>query len=116
RCHRAYVTAPEPIRRQINQGFFVKRFIAQDGSVARAELTEPFAALLAPDLSARLAGNGAPDTGRPSRMARTATGEAEDSHHGTHTAWAGRVSDRPNDDVDHTNRANTESDDDVTPS
>jgi hypothetical protein len=44
-----------PIRRQINQGFFVKLFIGQDGSVARAELTEPFAALLSPDLSARMA-------------------------------------------------------------
>ena len=45
-CERAYLTAPDHIRRQINQGFFVKLFIGEDGSVERAELTEPFAALL----------------------------------------------------------------------
>ena len=45
RCASAYLTASDPIRRQINQGFFKKLFIAEDGSVERAELTEPFAAL-----------------------------------------------------------------------
>lgn len=45
-CERAYLTAPHNVRRQINQGFFVKLFIDEDGEVARAELTEPFAALL----------------------------------------------------------------------
>lgn len=45
-CERAYLTAPSSIRRQINQGFFVKLFIDEDGEVARAELTEPFATLL----------------------------------------------------------------------
>lgn len=45
-CERAYLTAPDSIRRQLNQGFFVKLFIGEDGSVARTELTEPFAALL----------------------------------------------------------------------
>ena len=46
RCQTAYVTAPDHIRRQINQGFFKKLFIGEDGEVERAELTEPFAALL----------------------------------------------------------------------
>jgi site-specific DNA recombinase len=46
RCQVAYLTAPNPIRRQINQGFFKKLFIGEDGTVERAELTEPFAALL----------------------------------------------------------------------
>jgi hypothetical protein len=45
-CHRAYATATDTIRRQINQGFFVKLFIGDDGSVEQAELTGPFAALL----------------------------------------------------------------------
>jgi site-specific DNA recombinase len=46
RCASAYLTASGPIRRQINQGFFQKLFISEDGSVQRAELTEPFTALL----------------------------------------------------------------------
>jgi site-specific DNA recombinase len=45
-CERAYLTAPNPIRRQINQGFFEKLWIGEDGSVERAQLTEPFAAML----------------------------------------------------------------------
>ncbi|MCU1679936.1 MAG: recombinase [Amycolatopsis sp.] len=45
-CEAAYLTAPDPIKRQINQGFFVKLFISEDGSVERAELTEPFKAML----------------------------------------------------------------------
>ena len=45
-CERAYLTAPNPIRRQINQGFFEKLFIGEDGNVVRAELTEPFRTLL----------------------------------------------------------------------
>jgi len=48
-CQAAYLTAPGPIRRQINQGFFKKLFIEEDGSVERYELTEPFAALLDED-------------------------------------------------------------------
>ncbi len=45
-CQTAYLTAPDHIKRQINQGFFHKLWIDEDGSVERAELTEPFAALL----------------------------------------------------------------------
>ncbi|WP_410669900.1 recombinase family protein [Amycolatopsis sp. cmx-4-68] len=104
RCHRAYVTAPEAIRRQINQGFFVKLFIGQDGSVARAELTEPFAALLSPDLSARMA-NG------------------RSNGHGTATTAAQRPADAPNGapeqghtDANRSHCPKTESDDCVTPS
>lgn len=48
-CHRHYETAPHFIKRQINQGFFTRLLIHQDGTVERAELTEPFAQLLAPD-------------------------------------------------------------------
>ena len=46
-CERAYGPAVPTIRRQINQGFFEKLFIGEDGNVARVQLTEPFAALLA---------------------------------------------------------------------
>lgn len=50
-CHRHYEAAPEPVKRQINQGFFKKLLIHQDGTVERAGLTEPFAQLLAPRLA-----------------------------------------------------------------
>jgi site-specific DNA recombinase len=46
-CEMAYLAAPNPVRRQINQGFFKNLLIGEDGSVEEAELTEPFAALLA---------------------------------------------------------------------
>jgi hypothetical protein len=45
-CTTAYMSAPPHIRRQINQGFFEKLYIGEDGSVERPVLTEPFAALL----------------------------------------------------------------------
>lgn len=45
-CEVAYLSETGPIRRQINQGFFEKLYIGEDGTVERAELTEPFAALL----------------------------------------------------------------------
>lgn len=45
-CSLQYEAAPDKVRRQMNQGFFEKLWIAQDGSVARAEMTEPFAVLL----------------------------------------------------------------------
>lgn len=45
-CERAYLTAPEHVRRQINQGFFEKLYIGQDGTVEGAELTEPFRPIL----------------------------------------------------------------------
>jgi len=45
-CHQRYAQAPPHVRRQLNQGFFSKLFIALDGSVERAELTEPFASLM----------------------------------------------------------------------
>lgn len=46
-CHRHYKAAPDYIKRQINQGFFKRLIINTDGTVERAELTEPFAQLLA---------------------------------------------------------------------
>jgi hypothetical protein len=49
-CERHYLMAPPKQRRQINQGLFVKLFIGRDGNVERAELTEPFAALLSRNL------------------------------------------------------------------
>jgi hypothetical protein len=45
-CERAYLSAANLVRRQINQGFFVRLLIDEDGSVERVELTEQFAALL----------------------------------------------------------------------
>jgi hypothetical protein len=42
----AYITAPDHIRRQVNRGFFRKLFNGEDGEGERAELTEPFVALL----------------------------------------------------------------------
>jgi site-specific DNA recombinase len=45
-CPAAYQGAPDTIRRQINQGFFEKLYIGEDGSVVGRVLTEPFAALL----------------------------------------------------------------------
>ena len=45
-CHRHYEAAPDYIKRQINQGFFTRLIINTDGTVERAELTEPFAQLL----------------------------------------------------------------------
>ncbi|XVS65976.1 recombinase family protein [Actinosynnema sp. CA-299493] len=51
-----YLEALNPVRRQINQGFFKKLFIGEDGSVERAELQEPFASLnRAVEQAARLA-------------------------------------------------------------
>jgi site-specific DNA recombinase len=45
-CEVAYLSAPDAIRRQINQGFFERLLIGEDGGVERAELTEPFRLLL----------------------------------------------------------------------
>jgi site-specific DNA recombinase len=45
-CEVAYLSAPDAMRRQINQGFFERLLIGDDGSVERAELTEPFRLLL----------------------------------------------------------------------
>jgi site-specific DNA recombinase len=45
-CQTTYLHAPGNIRRQINQGFFEKLFISEDGQVERAEFTEPFKSLL----------------------------------------------------------------------
>ncbi len=45
-CKAQYQQATPAIRRQINQGFFEKLLIGEDGSVEQPELTEPFAALL----------------------------------------------------------------------
>ncbi len=45
-CEQAYLTAPDHVKRQINRGFFEKLYIGEDGSVERATLTEPFAALV----------------------------------------------------------------------
>ena len=46
-CHTHYVGAPDFVKRQINQGFFKRLMIQQDGTVEQVELTEPFAALMA---------------------------------------------------------------------
>ncbi len=45
-CAEAYEQAPPAVRRQLNQGFFEKLYIAEDGTVQDADLNQPFAALL----------------------------------------------------------------------
>jgi hypothetical protein len=82
-CREQYLAAPPHIRRQINQGFFTRLLIAPDGSVERAELTEPFATLLAdtsheavgcaqdaPDASGAATASEGVDTGAPARQRR----------------------------------------------
>src|SRR4051812_841502 len=49
-CTEQYNPAPPRIRRQINQGLFVKLYIGRDGDVERYDLTEPFMQLLTYDL------------------------------------------------------------------
>lgn len=43
-CQAAYLTAPHPIRRQMNQGCFEKLFMDEDGTVDHADLSPPFGA------------------------------------------------------------------------
>lgn len=45
-CHRQYASAPDLVRKQINQGFFQKLWIDENGDVQRYAMTEPFKALL----------------------------------------------------------------------
>ena len=61
--------------RQINQGFFRRLIIDSDGSVERAELTEPFAQLLTPDwTTATGSAQSAPDASGPLPAPRTPDG------------------------------------------
>jgi site-specific DNA recombinase len=53
-CQRAYRVADPRVRRQFNQAFFEKLYINEDG-VGSADLAEPFAELLAHDLTRRVA-------------------------------------------------------------
>lgn len=46
-CARLYDVAKPPTRRMMNQGFFRRLYVAQDGSIEDAELNEPFVHLLA---------------------------------------------------------------------
>jgi len=48
-CARLYEVAKAPTRRMMNQGFFRRLYVAQDGSIEDAELNEPFVQLLARD-------------------------------------------------------------------
>ena len=48
-CARLYEVAKPPTRRMMNQGFFSRLYIAEDGTVEDAELQEPFVQLLARD-------------------------------------------------------------------
>ncbi|GAB2646856.1 recombinase family protein [Kribbella swartbergensis] len=48
-CYHHYLKAKPHLRRQINQGLFEKLLIGPDGSVERAELSEPFSMLLGAD-------------------------------------------------------------------
>jgi site-specific DNA recombinase len=46
-CYEFYETVENRERRLFNQGFFTRLYVAEDGSVDRAELQEPFVQLLA---------------------------------------------------------------------
>lgn len=48
-CHGYYMTASAKVRRLMNQGFFSKIFLAEDGTVEDAELHDIFAGLFARD-------------------------------------------------------------------
>lgn len=81
------------MKRQINQGFFTKLLIYQDGTVERAELTEPFAQLLAPNWHATVQGDQNAQThprrlpmrktldGNPITPGRPGTAERAGQHH-----------------------------------
>jgi site-specific DNA recombinase len=45
-CARSYAEATPAVRRMLNQGFFSKLYIGEDGGVERVDLTEPFGSLL----------------------------------------------------------------------
>lgn len=75
KCEQAYLSAPEPVRRQINQGFFEKLLIGEDGSVEWAELTEPFRALLDHGQTVTCATAAETDV-RPAQLNQDATNEA----------------------------------------
>jgi site-specific DNA recombinase len=86
-CPEAYRSASPQVRRQINQGFFKKLYIGEDGEVERRELTEPFAALLdgpGPETGAMVVVNPAEmrgdETGRcrPGNVFRTTFDEVRD--------------------------------------
>jgi len=66
-CQAEYQQAPPHIRRQINQGFFKKLLIGEDGGVEQYELTEPFAALLTDGRTLTLASE-EPDTAATSHV------------------------------------------------
>lgn len=48
-CHAAYLNAPPTVRRQLNQAFFDKIYVDEDGTV-RFGVAEPFAILLDPEV------------------------------------------------------------------
>ncbi len=88
-CEVAYLSAPNPIRRQINQGFFEKLYIAEDGSVARVDFTEPFSALLEAAQVIRLSAPSTPTT----PASQTAAGETVSADPAHPTADRARPSD-----------------------
>ena len=63
-CYDLYERATKRERRMFNQGFFTRLFIAEDGSVDRAEIQEPFVHLMAsdPDVTVRRTNDRAPVT------------------------------------------------------
>jgi site-specific DNA recombinase len=48
-CHAAYLHAPPTVRRQLNQAFFDKIYVDEDGTI-RFGIAEPFALLLDPQV------------------------------------------------------------------
>ncbi len=109
-CHRHYEAAPAFVKRQINQGFFKKLLIHQDGTVEHAELTEPFAQLLAPDWHTMTrSGHGVPDVSsapgvvatmdEPSQDARGDLGRSSGGGYVLTSVFSGRKSTNPDGDL-----------------
>jgi hypothetical protein len=48
-CYALYENATKRERHMFNQGFFTRLYLAEDGSIDRAELQEPFVQLMARD-------------------------------------------------------------------
>ncbi len=79
RCQDAYLRAGPKLRRQFNQAFFKKLYITRDDGVVRAELTDPYAALLEHDVLRHVASHldDTPPAADPKRQNAKAAAEDE---------------------------------------
>ncbi len=88
-CRQLYLSAPPPIRRQLNQGFFNKLYINDPGQVARADVTTIFEQLLDGSLFDRLAEESAKHWTRPSAVPHTYEKSAHSIPPTDDLSWAG---------------------------